>query len=267
MLKISCIIPTCGRPALLTEALNSVLNQTVQPFEIILVDNGKNKVFLPAEISDKVIIKRTEPLIGAARARNLGAKAAQGDFLAFLDDDDCWNPRYLERVIPVIKNGAQCIYGRLDLRQGEKIMPFKNPLDKINLKNLLISNPGVGGPNIVIEKRLFDEIGGYDETLAVSEDKSLAIEMLKRGVRIEVLPENEVVVRSTQQGLSSDHEKLAEGISRFTCKYRLLMNKKEFIFNWYKIVYHRYKSGRKIYFFPFVFLKMFFIIFPVNIKN
>jgi len=95
--KISVIIPTCDRPTeFLKESVGSALNQTAKPFEIIIVNNGKSPIKLPDDLARNVKVLEAPPYIGASPARNYGAKKAEGDFIAFLDDDT------LEHLPPAI---------------------------------------------------------------------------------------------------------------------------------------------------------------------
>lgn len=257
-MKFSCIIPTCGRNSYLIEAIDSVLVQTVLPDEIIVVNNGRQELSLFPSVLEKINIIKAEPFIGASRARNLGAKSASGDFLAFLDDDDLWNPKYLENVQVALREGAQCIFSRLDILRDGSIRVLKNPHGKINIKTLLTINPGTGGPNLVISRDLFFKVGGFDENLVTSEDKSLAIEVLKTGVAVVALPENQVIVRQDPKIFRlSDAETLARGIRAFTKKYSKMMNGRQYLFNWQKIFFYRYKSGKKYWAIPYFLLRFF----------
>jgi len=95
MPAFSVIIPTYGRPAFLADALQSVAQQTVDSLEIIVVDDASpDPVVLPPRTAATLIRAQTNG--GAASARNIGATAAGGDALAFLDDDDTWLPTRLE---------------------------------------------------------------------------------------------------------------------------------------------------------------------------
>ena len=97
---VSVIIPTHNRPALLQEALSSVLNQTIPPSEVIVVDDASDPpVSLPENCKGVPLrLLRHEQAQGGAAAKNTGAQAAQGEFIAFLDDDDLWAPTYLEHA-------------------------------------------------------------------------------------------------------------------------------------------------------------------------
>lgn len=97
---ISVVIPTHNRPALLQDALASVLSQTVPPAEVIIVDDASSP---PAELPEchdgiTMHLLRHEQTRGGAAAKNTGARAARGNLIAFLDDDDLWAPTYLEHA-------------------------------------------------------------------------------------------------------------------------------------------------------------------------
>jgi glycosyltransferase involved in cell wall biosynthesis len=95
MTAFTVVIPTYGRPAYLADALHSVARQTVDSVEVIVVDDASpDPVSLPPGTAATLI--RAETNGGAARARNIGADAASGDALAFLDDDDIWLSTRLE---------------------------------------------------------------------------------------------------------------------------------------------------------------------------
>ena len=96
-IKISVIIPTFNRAFLVKRAIQSVLNQSFQPYEIIVIDDGSID-------GTGELIKTEFPLIkyiwqqnsGISHARNLGIQKSQGNWLAFLDSDDEWLPKKLE---------------------------------------------------------------------------------------------------------------------------------------------------------------------------
>lgn len=245
-MTISCIIPTHNRNEFLAEAIGSVLKQTVQPLEIIIVNNGDNPVSLPDGLAGKVVVYNIIPNAGASQARNFGAALAKGDYLAFLDDDDLWNEKYLENIFEAIKKGAQCVISRLDKLIDGKISSFKNTDKILTIGNILVVNPGVTGSNIVVNKDIFNKVGGFDVKLPTSEDKALLLELLKAKIPITTLPNNQAIRRMHGKGQLSDADKIAEGIYQFTRKYAVLMNKKEYFYNWSKIYQYRYLAGDRI---------------------
>ncbi len=93
--RFSVVIPTYNRPAYLAEAVASVCAQTVDDFEIVVVDNGSDR---PIDLGDdpRARLVRFPGNPGAAAARNTGLDAARGEYVAFLDDDDLFTPDRLE---------------------------------------------------------------------------------------------------------------------------------------------------------------------------
>lgn len=105
---LSVVIPTYGRPAFLQQAISSVLAQTVQDFELVVVDDGSpDPVKVPEE--PRVRLVRAESNGGAARARNLGVEASTGAILAFLDDDDLWTPERLEFALTALERAPVAV--------------------------------------------------------------------------------------------------------------------------------------------------------------
>src|SRR5258706_6591961 len=100
MSRISVIIPTFNSAALVTAAVDSVLAQTTPPTEILVVDDGSTddtrQRLAPYAGRLRYLHQQSK---GVAAARNLGLKQATGEFVAFLDADDIWHPRKLERQL------------------------------------------------------------------------------------------------------------------------------------------------------------------------
>lgn len=245
-MTISTIIPTCDRQDYLQQALESVLSQTVKPLEIIIVNNGKEQLQLPVELAAKAKIYNILPYAGAAQARNFGASVAAGDYLAFLDDDDLWEEKYLEKVSKALATGAECVISRLDELQDGQVSLYKNAHGKITFPNLFVYNPGVTGSNLVVSRKLFFAVSGFDPKLPPSEDKGLLIEILRRGHKVATLPSSQAIIRVHPHSRHSDDAaRLAEGINQFTRKYGKLMTRKQLLRNWLKVYRYRYKGGSK----------------------
>lgn len=100
--QVSTVIPTRGRPGLVVRAVRSALAQTVAPYEVIVVVDGPDPATYQALLSlhdQRVRVIALETPVGGAEARNVGARAASGDWIALLDDDDEWLPAKLERQL------------------------------------------------------------------------------------------------------------------------------------------------------------------------
>lgn len=158
IMLITVVIPTCDRPIeYLRKSIWSAMDQSNQPHEILIVDNGEKPVSAQ-NLPLGVVLHRAKPLIGPSKARNIGAKLATGSHLAFLDDDDWWDKDFLREAADVLKKGPyRCVYGRLvQWRNGEFFEKKNLTAESLVIDVLLRTNPGASGQNILIEKRLFE---------------------------------------------------------------------------------------------------------------
>lgn len=100
--RVSIVLPTHNRPGLLREALDSVCNQTYPNWETLIVDDASSPAAAAVLKETRIRIIRHDTAQGGAAAKNTGIQHAHGEILAFLDDDDCYEPRYLERALDVL---------------------------------------------------------------------------------------------------------------------------------------------------------------------
>jgi glycosyltransferase involved in cell wall biosynthesis len=185
---ISVIIPTYNRKSMICDAIDSVLSQTYQQFEIIIVDDGSTdgtSELVKLQYKDKVHIIRRNEASNAGVARNLGVLSARGEFLSFLDSDDIWFPNKLaEQMEVMLKDedialvGGSCCYMDIDGKPSS-IAPSIAP-DNVTYEELCIKIrlPGSGSNNL-IRKKCFEHIGGFDSELIRAEDKDLWIRLSK----------------------------------------------------------------------------------------
>ncbi len=101
----SVVIPLYNKEHYIVNTINSVLNQTYQDYELIVIDDGStDNSFAVAKTIQSNKIKLIQQVNqGVAVARNTGVKNANGEFIAFLDADDCWYPNYLEEISQLIR--------------------------------------------------------------------------------------------------------------------------------------------------------------------
>ena len=205
----SVVIPTADRGPLLRRSLDCVLGQTLLPLEVLLVDNGREAVD-PEGFPAEVRVIRTAPRIGPSRARNIGARAAQGDYVAFLDDDDLWQADYLQAVAERLREtGADAALGQLmRLDDSGQPKPYKLlPEAAERQRRVFHSNPGFGGQNLTIRRDVFLAFGGFDETMPASEDRDLAARLLLAGKRLVPVP-RAVAVLCDHGGVRARHNQI-----------------------------------------------------------
>lgn len=177
---VSMIIPTYNRANLLCRAIQSALNQTYENFEIIIIDDGSNDntsdvVEKYQKQDERIRYIRCEKNKGGSAARNKGIKAAKGEYLAFLDDDDEWLPEKIEKQMIKFKNvsndvgliysGFSCIS-----ESSGKIVTEINPILRGNVYHNLLENCILGSPTPLIRKICFRKAGLFDETLPSCQD-------------------------------------------------------------------------------------------------
>ncbi len=191
---VSVVIPSYNREKLITRSIASVLNQTWQAFEIIVVDDAStdDTARVVAGINDsRIRYIRLEENKGAGGARNVGVDAAKYDYIAFQDSDDEWLPTKLEKQMEkMFEQGAD--YGMVYCRFGGKkrgseerfiFPPYQNfPKEVLSgemLQRLLRQNM-IGTPVMLLKKACFDAVGGFDERMRCLEDYEFALRFAAR---------------------------------------------------------------------------------------
>ncbi len=190
MLRVTAIIPTCGRPLLLARALRSVVAQRAAPSELIVVLDGERRehdavrrVVDGCGFAPALLVKNSHAP-GVSGARNTGADLANGDLLAFLDDDDEWSPEYLLEAVERFKSQALDVMCTDLMYRFEKApdRPGKSAPDRLSPEQFLTTNRGLIGSNLIIRRSLYRDIGGFDESLRAFEDMDF-------GLRLSIGPE------------------------------------------------------------------------------
>jgi glycosyltransferase involved in cell wall biosynthesis len=179
-------------------AIASVFAQTLQPTEIIVVDDGStdNGIAVVESLpgADKIVILRKENG-GQSSARNLGVSRSTSALIAFLDQDDIWYSRHLEQLIepfmePDTTPPLGWVYSNLDEidERGDLVnrrmfdrMPITHP--KHRLFNCLSEDMFVLPSASLISREAFDAVGGFDERLSGYEDDDLFLRLFRAGYR------------------------------------------------------------------------------------
>lgn len=186
---ISVIIPTYNRRGMISDAIDSVLAQTYECIEIIVVDDGSTdntSELLQKKYRNKIILIRREHRSNSAIARNEGTRYSKGTYLSFLDSDDVWLPQKLEKQYEIISKdqnialvGGGCKYIGLD---GDLLdTPATLPPKDFCYESFCIrvELPGSGSNNL-IRKSAFQSVSGFDEKLVRAEDMDLWIRLIEK---------------------------------------------------------------------------------------
>ena len=201
-IMFSVVIPVYNRAGLVGEALESVLNQTFADFELIVIDDASTDQ-TPETINEfhdpRLKYIRLEKRSGPSAARNRGAEAGVGKYLAFLDSDDLWRPEKLEKQAEFFSSHPDilvCQTEEIWMRNGKRVYP--KPKHKKEggdffhrAVNLCLVSPSA----VAMERRYFLRIGGFDEDLPAAEDYDLWLRVLSREP-IELIPDPLVIKRA-----------------------------------------------------------------------
>ncbi len=203
------VTPTNKRPDLLRRAINSVLSQSFNDFEQIIVDDANDPATarMVAEFNnEKLRYYAHEKQRGAAGAYNTGMKLARGRFINFLDDDDEYFPGILEKILQTFtssKNEIGFVWTGItrvkDTEKGEETLITQVWSAKFETREngLMVSTAIGNGFGLSIRKECIDEIGYYDESLMIGEDTDF---MIRLSARYDFLTVPEVMVKIHHHG-------------------------------------------------------------------
>jgi glycosyltransferase involved in cell wall biosynthesis len=186
---VTVVIPTRDRWSLLCRhALRSALGQQGPEVEVVVVDDGSEDG-TPDRLADvqdpRLLVVRHERPRGVSEARNAGVRAAHGEWVAFLDDDDLWSPDKLRRQLEAARtSGSDFAYaGAVWVDEELHVLNGHTPPDPLTLAGAVLRwNVVWGGcSNVVARRDLVLEVGGFDEELFQLGDWDLWIRLALAG--------------------------------------------------------------------------------------
>ena len=232
---VSVIIPTYNRATSIGASIQSVLDQTWQDFEIIIVDDGSTdntRQVIEEFKDDRIRYICLEKNGGASHARNIGIGQAGSEFIAFLDSDDEWMPEKLEKQMQVMLQASDkvgLVYCRMRGSRGNEepiICPElslkKEGLAGNLLRNLVRSNV-IGTPAMLVRKKCLEQTGGFDEGLRCLEDWELVLRIAERW-EIAFVDDILVEVHFSQGSVSGNSKGYVETRCYLIAKYWELMS-------------------------------------------
>ena len=240
---VSVIITTHNRaPGIVLRAVRSVLAQTYDAIEIIVVDDSTGDYPYRDEVeravrqeSAAIRYIRHEENRGACAARNTGLSYASGCYVAFLDDDDEWDPEKIEEQLKGFTDErialVYCGVLIIDDVTGKKKKRQRVFQRGFVFDSLLQDNFIGGSSNPLIRKVCVDQVGGFDETLQSFQDFDL---WLRIALRYPVnYVEKTLLYYHVHDGvrISTDPDKKIQGIERINEKYRESIAKDRY--TWY----------------------------------
>jgi glycosyltransferase involved in cell wall biosynthesis len=184
-MTISVIIPTYNRAETLPRALDSVLSQTLQADEILVIDDGStDETHSLVTACYPQCRYLSQPNQGVSSARNLGISQASGDWIALLDSDDAWLPDKLQRQATALKQKSGyrlCHTEEIWIRNGIRVNAMKKHTKQggrifRHCLPLCVISPS----SALLHRSLFEEVGLFDTSLPACEDYDLWLRICAR---------------------------------------------------------------------------------------
>jgi len=185
MSSVSVIIPTYNGGEHILDAIESVLRQTYAPLEIIVVDDGSQEDILRvlSPVSQKITYIRQDNA-GPSAARNRGIRAARGEFIAFIDDDDIWHPEKIEAQMRMMKQYPDCgmVYSYpVFMDENGSPLPTRVPYcpsgyiyyDFVRCNHISTTS------TVLVRSSVIKHVGFFDESIGVCEDYDLWLRIAK----------------------------------------------------------------------------------------
>jgi GT2 family glycosyltransferase len=202
--RISVVIPSYGRPEPLRVAMRSVLRCRHDSFELIVVDQNAESDLREFESDGRVRVLHVER-IGVSAARNLGAKTARGEWIAFMDDDCEASPGWLEAIEAVFgkNDSAGVVLGSVFAGEHDAESGFVPACIRHSRKlhRRLVDCPEIEvmGASMAVRKSAWERVGGFWEAIGpgknmkAGEDYDFVVRALRIGIGVQECPEAVVV--------------------------------------------------------------------------
>lgn len=199
---LSVIIPTYDRRLMVMEAVDSIL-RAAGDVEVVVVDDGSTDGtadLLRARYGDEVTVI-VQPNMGRSAARNRGVAASTGDYVAFLDSDDVWEPWHATQFRQAVSlHGTERLYSAsVTLWDPEagilRPVPGRSPFRVPNLRAAALVGTVLPMQGLFVPRALFGSVGGFDVELRGSEDWELLVRLV-RATPVVRMPKPSVRVRS-----------------------------------------------------------------------
>lgn len=225
---ISVIIPTYNRANTILRSVNSVLNQTYEDIELLIIDDGStdNTKKLLEQLGDsRIRYICLDTNSGASNARNVGAKHAKGEWIAFQDSDDAWKPDKLNKQMKYALEHPEynLIYSSYIAHLADQDIYFPTePLPSVmegEMFDVLLLRNVIGAPTMLIEREAFLQSGGFDTAYQSLEDWEFVIRFSKNNL-IGYVPDCLMDVYVLDGGISSRVSTYYDSRCRMLAEYK-----------------------------------------------
>ncbi|MBX2838877.1 MAG: glycosyltransferase family 2 protein [Gammaproteobacteria bacterium] len=190
----SIVIPTYNRASSIAHTLEGCFKQTFEDFEVIVVDDGSsdNTVDVLSEIKDPRLVVIEQQNAGPAAARNSGAKAAQGRYVAYLDSDDVWYPEFLQDAhVELKKTPDVFLYGQIIIDRGVGRYWIKPEralgADESLFDFLYVEGGFIQTSTMIVPKTLCEKVQ-WNESITFGDNDQYAIDCWRTGIPFRMMP-------------------------------------------------------------------------------
>lgn len=245
--RISIILPTYNRAHIITNAVKSVLAQSISDWELLIIDDGSVdntqaviKTYLDRDGRIKYWFKENG---GVSSARNCGMKMAKGEYIAFLDSDDTWTSEKLEKQLSVFNTDLE--YGLvytgirfIDTHTGKDRLKYATEAGYVATEEVAYNL--IGGPSrVMIKTRCITECGDFDEQFLALEDWDMWIRITQK-FKVGVVADACVNYIEHSDSLTYDVEKNISGYKLLWQKHHILERG-----SWIQSIHYR-RLGHKL---------------------
>lgn len=234
MTKFSVVVPTYKREEELKRALESIASQTYEDFELIVVDDNpkeenRRKVRTIVEELEGLDVNLlvNDDKQGVSSARNLGIENSSGEFVAFLDDDDEWKPKKLEKEAEKLGAEEDCdaVYSTIEMYSEGEIQDVVRREENMSLEKEL-QRDRIGSPSrVTIRKEIIQAVDGFDEDIPSGEDWDIWIRLLANGTDFCYIEKPLVRYHQSEDSKSNQIDVATEGREKITEKHSELLNR------------------------------------------
>jgi O-antigen biosynthesis protein len=253
--SVSVVIPVFNRPEAIRRAIDSVLAQTYQDFEILVIDDASTDetASVVAAVNDpRVDLIRHARRLGGSATRNSGINASRAPYVAFLDSDDEWMPDKLHRQIELFErsgNEVGLVYAGFERRLPEGGVTTHIPRRSTDLPRKLLIDNVVGGASVgIVRRAVFERVGLFDVALLSGQDVDFWLRVCEQ-FSADFVPD--ALVRVWQQDesdrITTNVASLIGGREVFFQKHRRKMERAGVVYLWLRNVgwlHHRLAGDR-----------------------
>lgn len=224
---VTVVIPTFNRASIVGRAIRSVLGQTCQDWELIVVDDGSTDGTEPVVtgLSDnRIKYLRHDRKRGGGAARNTGLRYARGDYVAFLDSDDEWLPEKLQKELEVFRNSDPTVglvyTSKIMLDERGRVLGIRTAAKSGWVYDTLLDGNFIGScSRVTAKKQALERVAGFDETLVSHQDWDLWLRVAKAS-KIACVPCCLVRRHMGSDQITGSVRRIYEGRERIFQKYR-----------------------------------------------